>query len=160
MTPKTLIEYLGVGLAAYLLFRGFRNQANIYKESEETETRKRLQKRSEEDVQKTSSENAISWTDPRTKKSRTANMDTMAKLIEKALVGSIFTEDEELVQSVMNSIPVQIKGSKGNLTYPIRKIAVRYAVNTGGKNLKADLTRLLSTSELNKLGVNRHLQWL
>lgn len=160
MTPKMLMEYVAVGLGAYLLFRGFRSQANQYKESEETEAKKRLQKRSEEEVQKTSSENAIAWTDPKTKKKRSANMDTMAKLIEKALLGSIITEDEELVQSVMNSIPVAIKGSAGNLTYPIRKIAVRYAVNTGGKNLKADLTRLLSTSELSKLGVNKHLQWL
>lgn len=160
MTPKILLEYIAVGLGAYLLFRGFRSQANQYKESEETEAKKRLQKRSEEEVQKTSSENAIAWTDPKTKKKRSANMDTMAKLIEKALLGSIITEDEELVQSVMNSIPVAIKGTAGNLTYPIRKIAVRYAVNTGGKNLKADLTRLLSTSELNKLGVNKHLQWL
>jgi hypothetical protein len=159
MTPKTLMEYIAVGLGAYLLFRGFRSQANQYKESEETEAKKRLQKRSEEEVQKTSSENAIAWTDPRTKKKRSANMDTMAKLIEKALLGSIISEDEELVRSVMNSIPVAIKGSAG-VSYPIRKIAVRYAVNTGGKNLKADLTRLLSTSELNKLGVNKHLQWL
>jgi hypothetical protein len=159
MTPKILMEYVAVGLGAYLLFRGFRSQANQYKESEETETKKRLQKRSEEDVKNTASENAFAWTDPKTKKKRTVNLDTMAKLIEKALLGNIVNEDEELVQNVMNSIPVAVKGSAG-VSYPIRKIAIRYAVNTGGKNLKSDLTRLLSTSELSKLGVNKHLQWL
>jgi hypothetical protein len=159
MTPKILLEYAGVGLLAYLLFRGFKSQANRYSESEETETKKRLEKRSNEEVTNTATENALSWTDPVTKKKRTVNLDTMSKLLEKALLGSIFTEDEDLLKSVLNSIPVAVKGKAG-VSYPIRKIAVRYAVNTGGKNLKSDLTRLLSSNELTNLGVTKHLRWL
>ena len=83
----------------------------------------------------------------------------MAKYLEAALRGSWYGEDEEQIRQVMNSIPTSIKGKAG-ISYPIRTIAARYAINTKGKDLKSDLIRLLSANELETLGVKKHLKFL
>lgn len=156
--PKDILLYTGAALAAYLIYKGIRSQTRRYDEAEETSRKKRLEKTAEEETKK-SSEFMLSWTDPNTKKIRIANLDTLAKYLESALRGSWYGEDEEQVRAVMNSIPVSIKGKAG-ISYPIRTISTRYTINTNGKNLKADLTRLLSASEIEKLGVARHLKYL
>lgn len=156
--PKDILLYTGAALAAYLLWKGIKIQTQRYEEAEETRQKKRLEKTSEEEVKK-AAEFMLSWTDPVTKKTKIANLDTLAKYLESALRGSWYGEDEDQIKKVMQSIPVSIKGKAG-ISYPIRTIATRYAINTNGKNLKADLTRLLSASEIENLGVARHLKYL
>jgi hypothetical protein len=156
--PKDILLYTGAALAAYLIYKGIRSQTRRYDEAEETRQKKRLEKTAQEEVKK-SAEFMLTWKDPGTKKTRVANLDTLAKYLESALRGSWYGEDEEQVRAVMNNIPVSVKGPSG-ISYPIRTIAARYQVNTNGKNLKSDLVRLLSASELIKLGVSRHLKYL
>ena len=156
--PKDILLYTGAALAAYLIYKGIRSQSTRYEEAEETQRKKRLEKTSQEEVKKTS-EFMLSWKDPRTGKTRTANLDTMAMYLAAAIRGSWYGEDEEQIKSVMNNIPVSIKGKAG-ISYPIRTIAIRYQINTNGKNLKADLTKYLSASELINLGVSKHLKYL
>jgi len=152
--PGDILLYTGAGLLAWLLFKGAKSQTKIWKESEE----KQAQKKTTEEVKRKAAEYQLSWKDS-SGKTRTANLDTMAKFLEAALRGSWYGEDEDQIKSVMNSIPVSIKGKAG-ISYPIVTIAARYAINTGGKDLKADLVRLLSQSELQSLGVLKHLKYL
>lgn len=156
--PKDILLYTGAALAAYLIYKGIRSQAKRYEEAEDTERKKRLEKSTREEIKK-GAEYMLSWKDKVTGKTRTANLDTMAKYLEAALRGSWYGEDEEQVKAVMKAIPTSVRGPSG-LSYPIRTIAIRYQINTDGKNLKADLTRLLSASEIEELGVSRHLQYL
>jgi hypothetical protein len=152
--PGDILLYTGAGLLAWLLFRGARSQTKIWQESEE----KQSQKKASDEVKRKAKEFQLSWKDS-SGKTRTANLDTMAKFLEAALRGSWWGEDEDQIKAVMNAIPVSIKGKSG-LSYPIVTIAARYAINTGGKDLKADLVRLLSQSELQSLGVLKHLKYL
>jgi hypothetical protein len=156
--PKDILLYTGAALAAYLIYKGIRSQSARYEEAEEASRKKRLEKTSSEEVKKTS-EFMLSWKDPNTGKTRIANLDTMALYLQSAIRGSWFGEDEEQIKSVMNLIPVSVKGKSG-ISYPIRIIAIRYQINTNGKNLKADLTKYLSASELINLGVSKHLKYL
>lgn len=152
--PADILLYTGAGLIAWLLFRGARSQVQIWKESEQ----KQAEKKQTEEIQKTAKEYQLTWKD-KAGTIRTANLDTMAKYLEAALRGSWYGEDEEQIRQVMNSIPTSIKGKAG-ISYPIRTIAARYAINTKGKDLKSDLIRLLSADELNTLGVKKHLKFL
>lgn len=152
--PADILLYTGAGLIAWLLFRGARSQTRIWSEQE----KKQEQAKKTEEIKKTATEYRLSWKD-QSGKTRTANLDTLAKYLESALRGSFWGEDEEQVRAVMNSIPVSIKGKSG-ISYPIQTIAARYAINTGGKDLKSDLVRLLSASELQELGVKKHLKYL
>jgi hypothetical protein len=152
--PGDILLYTGAGLLAWLLFKGARSQSKIWQESEE----KQSQKKVTEEVKRKAKEFQLSWKDS-SGKTRTANLDTMAKFLEAALRGSWWGEDEDQIKAVMNAIPVSIKGKSG-VSYPIVTIAARYAINTGGKDLKADLVRLLSQSELQSLGVLKHLKYL
>ena len=155
--PKDILLYTGAALAAYLIWKGIRTQTARYDEAEETRQKKRLEKTAQEEVKK-GAEFMLSWKDS-AGKTRIANVDTLAKYLESALRGSYWGEDEEQIKIVMNSIPVSVKGKAG-ISYPIRTIAARYQINTNGKNLKADLTRLLSASEISALGVGKHLKYL
>ena len=157
--PKDILLYTGAALAAYLIFKGIRSQSARYEESEEASRKKRLEKSSSEEVKKTAESYLLSWKNPQTGKTQIANLDTLSKYLESAIRGSWYGEDEEQIKAVMNSIPVSVKGKSG-LSYPIRTIAIRYQVNTNGKNLKADLTRYLSASEIQSLGVAKHLKYL
>lgn len=157
--PKDILLYTGAALIAYLLFKGVKAQTgNIERESQKAE-KKAIEKQSQEEVQRSAKEFMLSWIDPKTKKSRSANLDTLAAYLKAAMRGSWFGEDEEQIKQVMNSIPVSIKGKSG-ISYPIRTIAVRYAVQTDGKDLKADLVKYLSARELENLGVAKHLKFL
>ena len=152
--PADILLYTGAGLIAWLLFRGARSQTRIWQESEQ----KQEERKKTEEIQKTAKEYQLTWKD-KAGSTRTANLDTMAKYLEAALRGSWYGEDEEQIRQVMNSIPTSIKGKAG-ISYPIRTIAARYAINTKGKDLKSDLIRLLSANELETLGVKKHLKFL
>jgi hypothetical protein len=154
LKPADILMYTGAGLAAWLLFRGARSAA---RGEAATEKAKQDQERTRE-VQNTAEKFMLSWKDNQGRR-RSANLDTMSVKLREALRGSWVNEDEEAVKQVMMAIPSSIKGPSG-VSYPIRTIAARYAINTNGKNLKSDLVRLLSTKELRELGVNRHLIYL
>lgn len=152
--PGEILAYTGAALIAWLLFRGARSQTKVWEEKE----KKEQQKKTSEEIQRKATEYQLTWKDS-SGKNRTANLDTLAKYLESALRGSWYGEDEDQVRQVMNSIPVSIRGKAG-ISYPIRTIAARYAINTNGKDLKSDLVRLLSQSELISLGVSKHLKYL
>jgi len=152
--PSDILLYTGAGLIAWLLFRGARSQGKIWEERQQ----KREEKKKTEDIKKIAAEYQLSWRD-KSGRTRTANLDTLARYLESALRGSYWGEDEEQVKSVMNSIPTSVRGKSG-ITYPIVTIAARYAINTKGKDLKSDLIRLLSQRELVDLGVSKHLKYL
>jgi hypothetical protein len=156
--PGDILLYAGAGLLAYLVFKGAKTQVRIYDSEEEKRRKAEVEKTGKEEVKK-SGEFMLSWIDPISKKTRTTNLDTLALYLKAAIRGSYFGEDEEQIKQVMNSIPVSVAGKSGT-TYPIKTIAVRYAVSTGGKNLKEDLVKFLSASELTKLGVSKHLRYL
>jgi len=153
--PSDILLFTGAGLIAWLLFKGARSQTKIWEQTE----KKQEEKRKTEEVKKISQEFQLTWRDQNTGKNRTANLDTMARFLESALRGSWYGEDEEQIKQVMNSIPTSIKGKAG-ISYPIVTIAARYSINTGGKDLKADLVRLLSSDELRSLGVFKHIKYL
>ena len=152
--PEDILLYTGAGLIAWLLFRGARTQTRIWEEKEE----QKKQESKKKEIQKTATEFQLTWKD-KNGSTRTANLDTLARYLESALRGSYWGEDEEQIRQVMTMIPTSVRGKSG-ITYPIRTIATRYSINTKGKDLKADLIRLLSAKELTDLGVSKHLKYL
>lgn len=157
--PQDILMYTGAALIAYLLFKGVKAQAgNIERETQKAE-KKEIEKQSKEQVQRSATEFMLSWKDPKTGKVQITNLDTLAAYLKSAIRGSWWGEDETQIKKVMNTIPVSIKGKAG-ISYPIRTIAVRYSVQTDGKDLKSDLTRYLSARELESLGVSKHLKYL
>lgn len=155
--PKDILLYTGAALAAYLIYKGILTQSKKFEREEASREKKAIEKQSREEITR-GKEFMLSWKD-NTGKTKIANLDTLAKYLETALRGSFWGEDEEQIREVLNSIPVSVKGKSG-ISYPIQTIAVRYAINTNGKNLKADLIRLLSATELKTLGVSKHLKYL
>lgn len=152
--PADILLYTGTGLLIYYLIRGVRQDTRRSAEREEV----RREKQKTQEVQRTAQEFMLSWKDSRGRR-QSVNLDTLSLKLKEALRGSIFNEDEAAIKMVMTTVPVSIKGPSG-ISYPIRTIAARYAINTNGKNLKADLIRLLSRNELQSTGTNRHIQFL
>jgi len=157
--PGEILLYSGAALLAYLTWKGYLGQSNKFEREQKAEEKKAIEKQSKEEIQRSAAEFMLSWKDPITGNTRTTNLDTMASYLKAAIRGSWYGEDEEQIKQVMNSIPVSIRGRSG-ISYPIRTIAVRYSVQTGGKNLKDDLTRYLSSAEITRLGVAKHLKYL
>jgi hypothetical protein len=157
--PGDILLYSGAALLAYLTWKGYLGQSGKFDREQKADEKKAIEKQTREEVQRSAAEFMLSWKDPITGNTRTTNLDTMASYLKAAIRGSWFGEDEEQIRQVMNSIPVSVRGKSGN-TYPIRTIAVRYSVQTDGKNLKDDLTKYLSSTEITKLGVAKHLKYL
>jgi hypothetical protein len=155
--PKDILLYTGAALAAYLIYKGILAQSKKFEREETSREKKAIEKQSREEITKGKAF-MLSWKD-NTGKTKIANLDTLAKYLESALRGSFWGEDEEQIREVLNSIPVSVKGKSG-ISYPIQSIAIRYAINTNGKNLKSDLIKLLSANELKTLGVSKHLKYL
>lgn len=157
--PGEILLYSGAALLAYLTWKGYLSQSGKFEREQKQEEKKQIEKQSKEEIQRSAAEFMLSWKDPVSGNTRTTNLDTLAAYLKSAIRGSFWGEDEEQIRGVMNSIPTSIKGRSG-ITYPIRTIAVRYSVQTGGKSLKDDLTKYLSASEISKLGVAKHLKYL
>jgi len=157
--PKDILLYTGAALIAYMLFKGVKATTGKFEREAEKSKKREIEKQTKEEVTRSAKEFMLSWQDPITKNTKTVNLDTLAAYLKSAIRGSWFGEDEEQIKQVMNSIPVSIKGKSG-ISYPIRTIAVRYAVQTDGKDLKADLVKYLSAKELVNLGVSKHLKFL
>lgn len=152
--PADILLYTGTGLLIYYLIKGVRQDTRRSARAEEIEK----ERQQTQEVQRTAQEFMLSWKD-KSGRRRSVNLDTLSLKLKEALRGSIFDEDETAIQMVMTTVPVSIQGPSG-ISYPIRTIAARYAINTNGKNLKADLIRLLSRKELVSTGTNRHIQFL
>lgn len=159
ITPKDILLYTGSALIAYLLFRGVRTQTDSFQRETEKQEKKAIEKQTKEDIQRSAKEFMLSWRNSKTGKTETTNLDTLAAYLRAAMRGSFWGEDEEQIKKVMFSIPISVKSKRG-ITYPIRTIAVRYSVQTGGKDLKSDLVKYLSSRELDNLGVTKHLKYL
>lgn len=159
ITPKDILLYTGSALIAYLLFKGVRSQTNSFERETEKQEKKAIENQTKEDIQRSAKEFMLSWRNSKTGKIETTNLDTLAAYLKAAMRGSFWGEDEEQIKKVMFSIPISVKSKRG-ITYPIRTIAVRYSVQTGGKDLKSDLVKYLSSRELDNLGVTKHLKYL